>query len=208
MRETVIINESRSKNIRLFLLMLGAAVLCTWAVATPETTFQPHKRDITVLLSAVALPFLAAGIVIIPGRLIRSRPLLVLTAEGFEFSYGFRGSRFIAWSEVSGVSLVKIRSAEVLCITLRHRKKYITSLPGAYRWLAHTKRTLTHPYPIQINAGMAKGYTAEEIIAMMRLYHDEATKTNYTDKCLASNPTGTQRPRTFFPEDINPIQQP
>lgn len=172
MREIVVIKESRSKNIRLFLLMLGAAVLCTWAVSSPETTFQPHKRCMAVVLSAVALPFLVAGIFIAAGRLIRPRPLLVLTAEGFECSYGCRGSRFVAWSEVSGVSLIKIRSARMVCIALRHRKEYIASLPKTYRWLAHLNRSLGCSCPIQINAGMAKGYTAEEIVAMMHRYRN------------------------------------
>lgn len=112
--ETVVINESRGKKIRLLLLMLGAAVLCMWAVATPETTFQPHKRYMKIVLSAIALPFLAAGIGIILGRLVRPRPLLVLTAEGFEFSSGFRNLRFIPWQEVSDISLIKIRSAKIL----------------------------------------------------------------------------------------------
>lgn len=150
--------------------MLGAAALCTWAVTSPETTFQSHKRYMAVLLSAVSLPFLVTGIVIMLGRLIRPRPLLILTAEGFEFGYGFRGSRFVAWSEVSGVSLVKIRSAKILCVALHHRKKYIASLPKVYRWLARINQSLGYSYPIQINAGMAKGYTAEEIVAMMRRY--------------------------------------
>lgn len=178
MRETVIIKESCGKNIRLLLLMLGAAALCTWAVSSPETTFQPHKRYMAVLLSAVALPFLAAGIIIALGRLIRPRPLLVLKAEGFEFGYGFRGSRFVAWSEVSGVSLVKIRSAKILCVALHHRKKYMASLPKAYRWLAHISRSLRYPYPIQINADMAKGYTAEEIVTMMHRYRDTGVSGN------------------------------
>lgn len=170
MRETIVIKESRSKIIRLFLLMLGAAALCTWAVTSPETTFQPHKRYMTVVLSAVALPFLVVGILIALGRLIRPRPLLVLTAEGGVYSYGFRGSHFVAWSEVSGVSLIKIRSAKILCIALHHRKKYIASLPKTYRWLAHISRSLGYSCPIQINAGMAKGYTAEEIVAKMHRY--------------------------------------
>lgn len=174
MRESVIIKESRGKNIRLLLLMLGAAALCTWAVSSPETTFQPHKRYMAVLLSAVALPFLAAGIIIALGRLIRPRPLLVLKAEGFEFGYGFRGARFVAWSEVSGVSLVKIRSTKVLCVALHHRKKYMASLPKAY----HINRSLRYPYPIQINADMAKGYTAEEIVTMMCRYRDTGVSGN------------------------------
>lgn len=175
MRETVIIKESRGKNIRLFLLMLGLAALCMWAVTSPETTFQPHKRDMTVLLSAVGLSLLAVGIVIIPIRLIRPRTLLILMADGFEFSYGFRGSRFVTWSEVSSVSLVKIRSAKLLCVALHHRKKYIASLPKVYRWLARINQSLGYSYPIQINAGMAKGYTAEEIVAMMHRYGDLMT---------------------------------
>lgn len=172
MRETVIIKESRGKNIRLLLLMLGLAVLCMWAITAPETTLQSHKRDMTVILSAVGLALLAVGIVIIPVRLIRPRPLLVLMTEGFEFSYGFRGSRFVTWSEVSGVSLVKIRSAKLLCVALHHRKKYIASLPKVYQWLVRINQSLGYSYPIQINAGMAKGYTAEEIVAMMRRYGD------------------------------------
>lgn len=132
MSETVIIKESRGKNIRLLLLMLGAAVLCTWAVTTPETTFQPHKRHMTIVLSAIALPFLAAGIGMVLGRLVRPRPLLVLTTEGFEFSPGFRNSRFISWHEVSDISLIKIRSVKILCAALRHRKN---TLP---RYRRHT----------------------------------------------------------------------
>lgn len=142
MMETVVIKESRGKNIRLLLLMLGAAVLCTWTVTTPETTFQPHKRHMTIVLSAIALPFLAAGIGIILGRLVRPRPFLVLTAEGFEFSSGFRNLRFIPWQEVSDISLIKIRSAKILGVALRHREKYTGtsagqdfSLPIGSKWL-------------------------------------------------------------------------
>lgn len=165
--ETVVINESRGKKIRLFLLMLGAAVLCMWAVATPGTTFQPYKRYMKIVLSAIALPFLAAGIGIILGRLVRPRPLLVLTAEGFEFSSGFRNLRFIPWQEVSDISLIKIRSAKILGVALRHREKYLASLPKAYRWLARINCSLGYSWPIQINTDMAKGYTTEEIVAMM-----------------------------------------
>lgn len=170
MSETVIIKESRGKNIRLLLLMLGAAVLCTWAVTTPETTFQPHKRHMTIVLSAIALPFLAAGIGMVLGRLVRPRPLLVLTTEGFEFSPGFRNSRFIPWHEVSDISLIKIRSVKILCAALRHREKYLASLPKAYRWLTRINRSLGYSWPIQINTGMAKGYTTEEIVSMMYRY--------------------------------------
>ncbi len=131
--ETVVINESRGKKIRLLLLMLGAAVLCMWAV----------------------------GIGIILGRLVRPRPLLVLTAEGFEFSSGFRNLRFIPWQEVSDISLIKIRSAKILGVALRHREKYLAALPKAYRWLARINCSLGYSWPIQINTDMAKGYTTE-----------------------------------------------
>lgn len=182
MRETIVIKESRSKKIRLLLLMLGAAALCTWAITTPETTFQPHKRQMTILLSAVALPFLVAGIVLTLGRLARPLPLLILTTEGFEFSYGFRGSRFVAWSEISGISPVKIRSAKILGVTLHHRKKYIASLPEPYRWLARINRSLGYSCPIQIHAGMAEGYTMEEIVTMMRRYRDMDAPGNRPEK--------------------------
>lgn len=182
MRETIVIKESRSKKILLLLLMLGAAVLCTWAVTSPETTFQPHKRYTAVLLSAIALPFLAAGIFIILGRLARPLPLLILTAEGFEYSCGFRSSRFVAWSEVSDVSSVKIRSAKILCVNLHHRKKYIAPLPKAYRWLARINRSLGYSCLIQINTDMAKGYTTEEIVTLMRRYQNMSTSGNIPQK--------------------------
>lgn len=192
--ETVIIKESRMRNAGMLLLMLGAATLCMWGVFTPEAVFQPHKRSMTILLSAVALPFLVAGIGILVCRMARPRPVLVLTAEGFEFSYGLQGRRFVPWCEVCGVSLVKVHSVKILCVALHNRKKYIASLPKVYRWIARINRSLGYSSLIQIDAGRAKGYKTEEVVAMMRLYRNNATKTNNTEEGLVGNRTGKRRP--------------
>lgn len=205
--ETVVIKESRMRNAGMLLLMSGGAALCMWGVFTPEAVFQPHKRSTAILLSAVALPFLAAGIGMMLWRMARPRPVLVLTAEGFEFSYGLQGRRFVPWCEVCGISLMKIHSVKILCVALHNREKYIASLPKVHRWIAGINRSLGYSCPIQIDTGRAKGYKTEEVAAMMRLYRNNATKTNNTEEGLAGNRTGKPQSSTLFPEDINQIQQ-
>lgn len=160
--ETIIIEESLGKKIQILLLMVVIAAVCTWGIFAPEDAFQPHKRQMLLIGSALSLPFLAIGIVAMVIRIARPRPFLLLTAQGFEFISGIWSTRFVPWGEVKDVSLTKIRSAKVLCISLYPRKKDVA--PG-------------YSYPIQINMSMAKGHKPEEVVAMMHRYREDNLRT-------------------------------
>lgn len=160
--ETLVIEESLGKKIQMLLLMVVIAAVCTWGIFAPEDAFQPHKRQMLLIGSAVSLPFLAIGIVAMVIRIARPRPFLLLTAQGFEFISGIWSTRFVPWGEVKDVSLTKIRSAKVLCISLYPRKKDVA--PG-------------YSYPIQINMSMAKGHKPEEVVAMMHRYREDNLRT-------------------------------
>lgn len=159
--ETLVIEESLGKKIQMLLLMVVIAAVCTWGIFAPEDAFQPHKRQMLLIGSALSLPFLTIGIVAMVIRIARPRPFLLLTAQGFEFISGIWSTRFVPWGEVKDVSLTKIRSAKVLCISLYPRKKDVA--PG-------------YSYPIQINMSMAKGYKPEEVVAMMRRYREDSLR--------------------------------
>lgn len=160
--ETIIIEESLGKKIQILLLMVVIAAVCTWGIFAPEDAFQPHKRQMLLIGSALSLPFLTIGIVAMVIRIARPRPFLLLTAQGFEFISGIWSTRFVPWGEVKDVSLTKIRSAKVLCISLYPRKKDVA--PG-------------YSYPIQINMSMAKGHKPEEVVAMMHRYREDNLRT-------------------------------
>lgn len=160
--ETIIIEESLGKKIQMLLLMVVIAAVCTWGIFAPEDAFQPHKRQMLLIGSALSLPFLTIGIVAMVIRIARPRPFLLLTAQGFEFISGIWSTRFVPWGEVKDVSLTKIRSAKVLCISLYPRKKDVA--PG-------------YSYPIQINMSMAKGHKPEEVVAMMHRYREDNLRT-------------------------------
>lgn len=159
--ETIIIEESLGKKIQMLLLMVVIAAVCTWGIFAPEDAFQPHKRQMLLIGSALSLPFLTIGIVAMVIRIARPRPFLLLTAQGFEFISGIWSTRFVPWGEVKDVSLTKIRSAKVLCISLYPRKKDVA--PG-------------YSYPIQINMSMAKGHKPEEVVAMMHRYREDSLR--------------------------------
>lgn len=159
--ETLVIEESLGKKIQMLLLMVVIAAVCTWGIFAPEDAYQPHKRQMLLIGSALSLPFLAIGIVAMVIRIARPRPFLLLTAQGFEFISGIWSTRFVPWGEVKDVSLTKIRSAKVLCISLYPRKKDVA--PG-------------YSYPIQINMSMAKGHKPEEVVAMMRRYREDSLR--------------------------------
>lgn len=160
--ETLVIEESLGKKIQMLLLMVVIAAVCTWGIFAPEDAFQPHKRQMLLIGSAVSLPFLAIGIVAMVVRIVRPRPFLLLTAQGFEFISGIWSTRFVPWGEVKDVSLTKIRSTKVLSISLYPRKKDVA--PG-------------YSYPIQINMSMAKGHKPEEVVAMMHRYREDNLRT-------------------------------
>lgn len=160
--ETIIIEESLGKKIQMLLLMAAIAAVCTWGIFAPEDAYQPHKRQMLLIGSALSLPFLTIGIVAMVIRIARPRPFLLLTAQGFEFISGIWSTRFVPWGEVKDVSLTKIRSAKVLCISLYPRKKDVA--PG-------------YSYPIQINMSMAKGHKPEEVVAMMHRYREDNLRT-------------------------------
>lgn len=160
--ETLVIEESLGKKIQMLLLMVVIAAVCTWGIFAPEDAFQPHKRQMLLIGSALSLPFLTIGIVAMVIRIARPRPFLLLTAQGFEFISGIWSTRFVPWGEVKDVSLTKIRSAKVLCISLYPRKKDVA--PG-------------YSYPIQINMSMAKGHKPEEVVAMMHRYREDNLRT-------------------------------
>lgn len=172
--ETLVIEESLGKKIQMLLLMAVIAAVCTWGIFAPEDAYQPHKRQMLLIGSALSLPFLTIGIVAMVIRIARPRPFLLLTAQGFEFISGIWSTRFVPWGEVKDVSLTKIRSAKVLCISLYPRKKDVSSSPKAE---ARMNRALGYSYPIQINMSMAKGHKPEEVVAMMHRYREDNLRT-------------------------------
>lgn len=169
--KTLVIEESLGKKIQMLLIMVVIAAVCIWGIFAPEDAFQPHKRQMLLIGSAISLPFPAIGIVAMGIRIARPRPFLLLTAQGFEFISGIWSTRFVPWGEVKDVSLTKIRSAKVLCISLYPRKKDVASSPKAE---ARMNRAPGYSYPIQINMSMAKGYQPEEVATMMRRYREES----------------------------------
>lgn len=171
--ETVAIEESLGKKIQMLVIMAVIAAACIWGIFAPEDAFQPHKRQMLLIGSALSLPFLAIGIVAIAVRIARPRPFLLLTEEGFEFISGIWSTRFVPWSEVKDVSLNKIRSAKVLCISLYPGEKDAASSPKAQ---ARRNRVPGYSYPIQINMSMAKGDKPEEVVTMMRRYREESLR--------------------------------
>ena len=172
--ETIVIEESLGKKIQMLVIMAAIAAACIWGIFAPEDAFQPHKRQMLLIGSAISLPFLAIGIVAIVVRIARPRPFLLLTEEGFEFISGIWSTRFVPWCEVKDVSLKKIRNAKVLCISLYPGEKDAASSPETKRRTARMNRAPGYSYPIQINMSMAKGYKPEEVVTMMRRYREES----------------------------------
>lgn len=170
MTETIIIKESRAKSLKMLLLMFVVLVALIFGVM--EKRSESHSKMVIILnvLSAITLPFGAAGVAMMVWRMLRPRPLMTLTPDGFTFSYGFSRSQFVAWGQVSAISIVDISSNKTICVSVKNREQYLATLSKVQRWIAGLSKSIGYSQPVQISISTAKDYTTEEIAALMRRY--------------------------------------
>lgn len=178
MTETILVEEGRAKSVKILLLMIFAIGVLIFGVMVDKLESNPSMVVVLNVLSAILLPFVVAGTLATVWKILRPRPLMTLTPEGFMYSYGFNRSQFVAWGQVSDISIVEIHSNKIICVSVKNREQYLASLPKIQRCIAWLSKSMGFSQPVQIPISTVKDYTAEGIEVLMRRYLDRSDNTN------------------------------
>lgn len=179
MKETIIIRESRYKNIGMLFLSSGIIAALIWGLLWYEAGENLIRYYEIKVLSFLVLPFVVLLFFVTAWKIIKSPPLLPITENGFGFHYRFNRTLFMNWEAVSEISVVKIHASkfglrvgtsEFLCVSVKNRDKYVASLPKAGKWMAGLSNWFGYPQVVQIPMRLVKDYNPEGVLAIMREY--------------------------------------
>lgn len=154
--ETVIVRTALAQKIKLLLICILLTALSVFCVATTTEVFMRVIGMLGTLFFGVGVAGMLYG-------LRDERNALVIRPDGFEYQASLFSTRFVPWGEVDKISLWNVSGAELVCVSVKDRKKFEAARSRLARWLSRSFRNLP---PIQLSLAATQADAARIALTM------------------------------------------
>ncbi|WP_295720620.1 STM3941 family protein [Mucilaginibacter sp.] len=139
------------------LVILGGFVfvllsIWMWDTADTQTRWPPICLRV---LSVIGGAFFGSALIVGPKKLFDKRPGLIISDEGIQDNCSISRGRFIAWKNIQGFKIVKIRSTKLILVFINNAKEVIQEENKFTQALMRVTEK-TYGTPISISSGTLK----------------------------------------------------
>lgn len=178
----------RSKR-KLYLYLLGAILmfLCSimvlytaiWYMINSESkydTFLYRSKELACVISVIGVIFFGIGLVYILSNIIKSKPILEVTKDGFIDNSTMSALGVVRWFDVKEILMVNILVGNIskttmIGVRVANLSMLIKKKPWHVKKLINGNKLMGYP-PITINLNATKE-KPEEVLAIMNRYWEE-----------------------------------
>lgn len=157
--ETVVVRMVLAKKIKLLLICILLTSLSVFCVATSAGWFMR-------VIGIIGTLFFGFGVAGMLYELRSKKNALVIRPDGFEYQASLFSTRFVPWGEVDKISLWNVSGAEMVCVSVKDRKKFEAAQSRVARCLSRSFRSLP---PIQLSLAATQA-DASQIALTMKEY--------------------------------------
>ena len=154
--ETIVVRTALSRKIKLLLICIFLTALSAFCVATSSDWFMRVTGGIGAL-------FFGTGVAGMLYELRSKKNALVIRPDGFEYQASLFSMRFISWGDVDKIALWNVSGAEIVCVSVKDRKKFEAARPRLARYVNRPFRSLP---PIQLSLAATRADAAQIALTM------------------------------------------